>query len=136
MRAEVPLAYETCGVAPGVEVAVELSLCTLFPTDDLIQLTAMCWMREFIQLAGRVMLPYSSGVLTAVLPCLSYDDRKKSICSAAPLAFQGVCSPGEAAALLAPQNPWGWVVTPLLSLGFLQLPWVGFSRRGEAVAPG
>lgn len=47
--------------------------------DDLIQLTAMCWMREFIQLAGRVMLPYSSGILTAVLPCLSYDDRKKSI---------------------------------------------------------
>jgi len=36
-------------------------------------------MREFIQLAGRVVLPYSSGILTAVLPCLSYDDRKKSI---------------------------------------------------------
>ncbi|XP_009328659.1 PREDICTED: protein VAC14 homolog, partial [Pygoscelis adeliae] len=36
--------------------------------DDLIQLTAMCWMREFIQLAGRVMLPYSSGLITAVLP--------------------------------------------------------------------
>lgn len=47
--------------------------------DDLIQLTAMCWMREFIQLAGRVMLPYSSGILTVVLPCLAYDDRKKSI---------------------------------------------------------
>lgn len=25
------------------------------------------------------MLPYSSGILTAVLPCLAYDDRKKSI---------------------------------------------------------
>uniref|UniRef100_UPI00398E6C95 protein VAC14 homolog isoform X2 n=1 Tax=Pristiophorus japonicus TaxID=55135 RepID=UPI00398E6C95 len=48
-------------------------------SDELIQLTAMTWMREFIQLAGRVMLPYSSGILTAVLPCLSYDDRKKSI---------------------------------------------------------
>lgn len=47
------------------------------PTNDLIQLTAMTWMREFIQLAGRVVLPYSSGILTAVLPCLSYDDRKK-----------------------------------------------------------
>lgn len=46
-------------------------------TNDLIQLTAMTWMREFIQLAGRVMLPYSSGILTAVLPCVSYDDRKK-----------------------------------------------------------
>ncbi|XP_062997601.1 protein VAC14 homolog [Elgaria multicarinata webbii] len=56
-------------------------------SDDLIQLTAMCWMREFIQLAGRVMLPYSSGILTAVLPCLSYDDRKKSIKEVA-----GVCN--------------------------------------------
>uniref|UniRef100_A0A803SS37 Protein VAC14 homolog n=1 Tax=Anolis carolinensis TaxID=28377 RepID=A0A803SS37_ANOCA len=56
-------------------------------SDDLIQLTAMCWMREFIQLAGRVMLPYSSGILTAVLPCLSYDDRKKRI-----LAVANVCN--------------------------------------------
>ncbi|XDV53007.1 hypothetical protein PO909_021622 [Leuciscus waleckii] len=47
-------------------------------TNDLIQLTSMTWMREFIQLAGRVVLPYSSGILTAVLPCLSYDDRKKN----------------------------------------------------------
>ncbi|KPP66289.1 protein VAC14-like [Scleropages formosus] len=43
----------------------------------------MTWMREFIQLAGRVVLPYSSGILTAVLPCLSYDDRKKSTKEAA-----------------------------------------------------
>lgn len=52
-------------------------------TNDLIQLTAMTWMREFIQLAGRVMLPYSSGILTAVLPCVSYDDRKKNTKEAA-----------------------------------------------------
>lgn len=52
-------------------------------TNDLIQLTSMTWMREFIQLAGRVVLPYSSGILTAVLPCLSYDDRKKSTKEAA-----------------------------------------------------
>uniref|UniRef100_A0ACB8EAS4 PtdIns(3,5)P(2) sythesis regulation factor n=1 Tax=Sphaerodactylus townsendi TaxID=933632 RepID=A0ACB8EAS4_9SAUR len=59
-------------------------------SDDLIQLTAMCWMREFIQLAGRVMLPYSSGILTAVLPCLSYDDRKKSIKEAANICNQSL----------------------------------------------
>ncbi|KAK0131733.1 Protein VAC14 [Merluccius polli] len=52
-------------------------------TNDLIQLTSMTWMREFIQLSGRVLLPYSSGILTAVLPCLSYDDRKKSTKEAA-----------------------------------------------------
>ncbi|KAF6079889.1 VAC14 component of PIKFYVE complex [Phyllostomus discolor] len=59
-------------------------------TDDLIQLTAMCWMREFIQLAGRVMLPYSSGILTAVLPCLAYDDRKKNIKEAANVCNQSL----------------------------------------------
>uniref|UniRef100_A0A674IX94 Protein VAC14 homolog n=1 Tax=Terrapene triunguis TaxID=2587831 RepID=A0A674IX94_9SAUR len=59
-------------------------------SDDLIQLTAMCWMREFIQLAGRVMLPYSSGILTAVLPCLSYDDRKKSIKEVANVCNQSL----------------------------------------------
>ncbi|XP_030059458.1 protein VAC14 homolog [Microcaecilia unicolor] len=59
-------------------------------SDDLIQLTAMSWMREFIQLAGRVMLPYSSGILTAVLPCLSYDDRKKSIKEVANVCNQSL----------------------------------------------
>ncbi|NXM21125.1 VAC14 protein, partial [Ploceus nigricollis] len=59
-------------------------------TDNLIQLTAMCWMREFIQLAGRVMLPYSSGILTAVLPCLSYDDRKKNIKEVANVCNQSL----------------------------------------------
>nr|XP_020653526.1 protein VAC14 homolog [Pogona vitticeps] len=59
-------------------------------SDDLIQVTAMCWMREFIQLAGRVMLPYSSGILTAVLPCLSYDDRKKNIKEVANVCNQSL----------------------------------------------
>ncbi|RXN00110.1 Protein VAC14-like [Acipenser ruthenus] len=58
-------------------------------TNDLIQLTAMSWMREFIQLAGRVVLPYSSGILTAVLPCLSFDDRKKSILQGRGTGRQG-----------------------------------------------
>uniref|UniRef100_A0AAY4DU96 Protein VAC14 homolog n=1 Tax=Denticeps clupeoides TaxID=299321 RepID=A0AAY4DU96_9TELE len=56
----------------------EMANILVIHSNDLIQLTAMTWMREFIQLAGRVVLPYSSGILTAVLPCLSYDDRKKS----------------------------------------------------------
>ncbi|KAG8437286.1 hypothetical protein GDO86_008114 [Hymenochirus boettgeri] len=59
-------------------------------TDDLIQLTAMTWMREFLQLACRVMLPYSSGILTAVLPCLSYDDRKKNIKEVANVCNQSL----------------------------------------------
>uniref|UniRef100_A0A8C8JLU9 Protein VAC14 homolog n=1 Tax=Oncorhynchus tshawytscha TaxID=74940 RepID=A0A8C8JLU9_ONCTS len=61
----------------------EMANILVIHSNDLIQLTAMTWMREFIQLAGRVVLPYSSGILTAVLPCLSYDDRKKSTKEAA-----------------------------------------------------
>uniref|UniRef100_A0A672R7U2 Protein VAC14 homolog n=1 Tax=Sinocyclocheilus grahami TaxID=75366 RepID=A0A672R7U2_SINGR len=61
----------------------EMANILVIHSNDLIQLTSMTWMREFIQLAGRVVLPYSSGILTAVLPCLSYDDRKKSTKEAA-----------------------------------------------------
>ncbi|KAK9877527.1 hypothetical protein WA026_018634 [Henosepilachna vigintioctopunctata] len=41
--------------------------------DDLVQFTAITWMKEFVQLSGPQMLPYMSGIFTAVLPCLSYD---------------------------------------------------------------
>uniref|UniRef100_A0A671NF43 Protein VAC14 homolog n=1 Tax=Sinocyclocheilus anshuiensis TaxID=1608454 RepID=A0A671NF43_9TELE len=61
----------------------EMANILVIHSNDLIQLTSMTWMREFIQLAGRVVLPYSSGILTAVLPCLSYDDRKKNTKEAA-----------------------------------------------------
>ncbi|CAB1313550.1 unnamed protein product [Coregonus sp. 'balchen'] len=45
-------------------------------TNDLIQLTAMTWMREFIQLAGRVVLPYSSGILTAAASACNHSLMK------------------------------------------------------------
>ncbi|KAI4488693.1 hypothetical protein M0802_011401 [Mischocyttarus mexicanus] len=49
-------------------------------TDDLLQLTAITWIKEFVQLSGPVMLPYMSGILVAVLPCLAYDgDTRKNI---------------------------------------------------------
>ncbi|GFN83394.1 protein vac14 homolog [Plakobranchus ocellatus] len=45
-------------------------------SDDLIQFTdAISWLREFILLAGRSMLPHIAGILNAVLPCLSYSDE-------------------------------------------------------------
>ncbi|GFO49138.1 protein vac14 homolog [Plakobranchus ocellatus] len=46
-----------------------------FLEDDLIQFTAISWLREFILLAGRSMLPHVAGILNAVLPCLSYSDE-------------------------------------------------------------
>uniref|UniRef100_A0A8C9S2V0 Protein VAC14 homolog n=1 Tax=Scleropages formosus TaxID=113540 RepID=A0A8C9S2V0_SCLFO len=69
--------------APSNVKFAEMANILVIHSNDLIQHTAMTWMREFIQLAGRVVLPYSSGILTAVLPCLSYDDRKKSTKEAA-----------------------------------------------------
>jgi len=49
-------------------------------TDELLQLTAITWIKEFVYLSGPLMLPYMSGILVAVLPCLAYDgDTRKSI---------------------------------------------------------
>ncbi|KAK3918994.1 Protein VAC14-like protein [Frankliniella fusca] len=48
--------------------------------DEFLQLTAITWIKEFVQLSGRSMLPFASGILTAILPCLSYDtDSRKNI---------------------------------------------------------
>ncbi|XP_072403206.1 protein VAC14 homolog isoform X2 [Diabrotica undecimpunctata] len=45
--------------------------------DDLVQFTAITWIKEFVQLSGPAMLPYMSGIFTAVLPCLSYDTEAR-----------------------------------------------------------
>lgn len=48
--------------------------------DDLLQFTAITWIKEFVQLSDRTMLPYASGILIAILPCLAYEqDSKRSI---------------------------------------------------------
>ncbi|XP_017778884.1 PREDICTED: protein VAC14 homolog isoform X2 [Nicrophorus vespilloides] len=48
--------------------------------DDMVQLTAITWIKEFVQLSGPLMLPYMSGIFTAVLPCLAYDtDARRNI---------------------------------------------------------
>ncbi|XP_076259803.1 protein VAC14 homolog isoform X3 [Rhynchophorus ferrugineus] len=41
--------------------------------DELVQFTAITWIKEFVQLSGPGMLPYMSGIFTAILPCLSYE---------------------------------------------------------------
>ncbi|KAH9509518.1 PtdIns(3,5)P(2) sythesis regulation factor [Bulinus truncatus] len=46
-------------------------------TDDLIQYTAITWLREFIAFSGRAMLPHMAGILSAVLPCLAYNDESR-----------------------------------------------------------
>ena len=36
--------------------------------DELLQFIAITWIKEFINLAGNLMLPNTAGILTAVLP--------------------------------------------------------------------
>ncbi|CAH1958178.1 unnamed protein product [Acanthoscelides obtectus] len=49
-------------------------------SDDLVQFTAITWIKEFVQLSGPAMLPHVSGIFTAVLPCLAYDtDARRNI---------------------------------------------------------
>ncbi|KAK7082985.1 PtdIns(3,5)P(2) sythesis regulation factor [Halocaridina rubra] len=47
-------------------------------SDQLVQLIALNWIKEFVMLSGRVMLPHTSGILTATLPCLALDDPSYS----------------------------------------------------------
>uniref|UniRef100_A0A1Q3FD56 Protein VAC14 homolog n=1 Tax=Culex tarsalis TaxID=7177 RepID=A0A1Q3FD56_CULTA len=46
-------------------------------SNVLIQYTAIIWIKEFIQLAGESLLGFSSGIFTAVLPCLSFESESK-----------------------------------------------------------
>ena len=39
-------------------------------TVEVVQLTALLWLEQFVTLSGRSMLPHTSGILTAVLPTL------------------------------------------------------------------
>ncbi|CAF1082142.1 unnamed protein product [Adineta ricciae] len=45
-------------------------------SDELIQYTGLHWLREFLNMpkCHQVLLPHSAGLLSAVLPCFSYDD--------------------------------------------------------------
>lgn len=49
-------------------------------THELIQFTAITWLREFVTLSGPKMLEFTSGIFQAILPCLAYeDDARKHI---------------------------------------------------------
>lgn len=52
--------------------------------DDLIQYTAMTWLREFIGQAGRTMIQYTPGIINAVLPHLQgASDKQRNVAEAA-----------------------------------------------------
>lgn len=47
-----------------------------FFVGQIIQQTALQWMKTFLELAGAPLLPFTANILTAILPCLSYDSEK------------------------------------------------------------
>ncbi|CAG4948089.1 unnamed protein product [Colias eurytheme] len=61
------------------EAMINILITHAQSTEELLQLTALTWVREFLELCGRRALPHASGVLCAVLPALAYTDepRKK-----------------------------------------------------------
>ena len=57
----------------SIKYEVECCLCL----DILIQFTAIMWLKEFVGLSGPAMLSFVSGILSAILPCLAYDDEAR-----------------------------------------------------------
>ncbi|XP_031569488.1 protein VAC14 homolog [Actinia tenebrosa] len=47
--------------------------------DEVIQFTALTWIKEFIALSGRTMLQFSAAIIQSVLPCISYEQDKLNI---------------------------------------------------------
>ncbi|XP_062552175.1 protein VAC14 homolog [Armigeres subalbatus] len=46
-------------------------------SNALIQFTAISWIKEFVQLAKGNIIRFSSGIFTAVLPCLAFESESK-----------------------------------------------------------
>lgn len=59
-------------------------------SDDVIQFTAITWLREFITLSGRTMLPFIAGILKSILPCMAYEQDKQNIKEAAKTVNQSL----------------------------------------------
>ncbi|KJE95353.1 HEAT repeat-containing protein [Capsaspora owczarzaki ATCC 30864] len=66
---EIKTAYDV-NFAAMVEILVKHCLAT----DYLTQLTALNWIREFIGLAKRNMVPFNAKLLSAILPCLAHEN--------------------------------------------------------------
>jgi len=58
--------------------------------DELIQFTAITWLKEFVALSGRTMLPFCALILSSILPCVSFDQPKQHIREAAKAVNQGL----------------------------------------------
>ena len=48
-------------------------------SEDLIQFTALTWMKTFLGLAQRSMMGFTANFLISILPCVAYDSNKTRI---------------------------------------------------------
>ncbi|XP_065676079.1 protein VAC14 homolog isoform X2 [Hydra vulgaris] len=58
--------------------------------DEVIQYTAITWLKEFVALSGRTMLPFCALILSSILPCVSFDANKQHIKEVAKHVNQGL----------------------------------------------
>ncbi|KAL1449005.1 hypothetical protein WDU94_000249 [Cyamophila willieti] len=67
---------------PGVDFASMINILIVHSqsNEELLQFTAITWIKEFVQVSGPDMLTSISGILMSILPCLSYEnDQYKNI---------------------------------------------------------
>lgn len=62
------------GISYAFSLGETISDAFVINLDDFIKVKALMWIQEFIRLAGNTVLRYSSGILAAILPTLSYED--------------------------------------------------------------
>lgn len=61
----------------NIPAMTNILVCHAQASNDLIQSTAIRWISEFVNLSGTRILPFTSGILTAILPCLAYEAESK-----------------------------------------------------------
>lgn len=63
--------------AANIPAMTNVLICHAQASNELIQATAIRWISEFVHFSGTRMLPFTSGILTAILPCLAYENEAK-----------------------------------------------------------
>ena len=79
--------------------------CDWFFAEDLIQFTALTWMKTFLGLAQRSMMGFTANFLVSILPCVAYDSNKTRILNNTFTLFATCCyASKKLAKVLYPDN--------------------------------
>uniref|UniRef100_A0A8D8WR57 Protein VAC14 homolog n=1 Tax=Cacopsylla melanoneura TaxID=428564 RepID=A0A8D8WR57_9HEMI len=63
---------------PGVDFNSMINILIVHSqsSEELLQFTAITWIKEFVQVSGPDMLTSIAGILMSILPCLSYENEQ------------------------------------------------------------